>query len=193
MSSVDVMTEYSNQFSQSPVGSAMSFIIGVLVIVAMWRIFTKAGEAGWKSLIPFLNVYILYKICWKGWIGIIQLVLAIFGVCSLVVSFVSAVAYNGSFTYEGQAYTVSAVTDPSTLPALAAALGVSLVIALALMLVSWIIGIVQCVKLAHAFDQGTGFAIGLILLPTIFQLILGFGSSTYIGNPNNPRIGSHMA
>ena len=34
----------------------------VLLIIALWRIFTKAGEAGWKALIPIYNVYILYKI-----------------------------------------------------------------------------------------------------------------------------------
>ena len=34
----------------------------VLLIIAEWKIFTKAGEAGWKSLIPIYNVYIAFKI-----------------------------------------------------------------------------------------------------------------------------------
>ena len=34
----------------------------VLEIIAMWKIFAKAGEAGWKSIIPIYNMYILYKI-----------------------------------------------------------------------------------------------------------------------------------
>lgn len=38
--------------------------MAVLMIVAMWRIFAKAGEAGWKAVIPFYNTYILYKITW---------------------------------------------------------------------------------------------------------------------------------
>ena len=33
--------------------------------------------------------------------------------------------------------------------------------------------------LAKAFNQGVGFGIGLLLLPFIFQLILGFGSAQY--------------
>ena len=37
-------------------------IFYVLTVIACWKIFTKAGEAGWKSLIPIYNVYILYKI-----------------------------------------------------------------------------------------------------------------------------------
>lgn len=40
----------------------------ILVIIAMWKIFTKAGEAGWKAIIPIYNVYIMYKIAWmKNW------------------------------------------------------------------------------------------------------------------------------
>ena len=38
-----------------------------------------------------------------------------------------------------------------------------------------------CVKLARAFGYGGGFAVGLILLNPIFIMILGFGSSTYMG------------
>lgn len=48
----------------------MAWLLGILIwilsVVAMWMIFTKAGECGWKSLIPIYNVYILYKISWSG-------------------------------------------------------------------------------------------------------------------------------
>ncbi len=45
-----------------------SLVVFVLSIVAYWRIFEKAGEAGWKSIIPIYDVYILFKIAWgKGW------------------------------------------------------------------------------------------------------------------------------
>lgn len=40
-------------------------VIAVLSIVACWKLFEKAGEAGWKSIIPIYNSYILFKICWK--------------------------------------------------------------------------------------------------------------------------------
>lgn len=36
--------------------------ICVLTIVAMWKIFTKAGEAGWKSIIPIYNYIVLLQI-----------------------------------------------------------------------------------------------------------------------------------
>lgn len=37
----------------------------IIYVIANWRIFTKAGEKGWKSLIPVYNEYVLYKLTWK--------------------------------------------------------------------------------------------------------------------------------
>lgn len=31
-------------------------IVAILLIVAQWKIFTKAGEKGWKSIIPIYNM-----------------------------------------------------------------------------------------------------------------------------------------
>ena len=44
--------------------SVIVIIFSVIMIVATWKIFSKAGEEGWKSLIPFYNSYILFKITW---------------------------------------------------------------------------------------------------------------------------------
>ncbi|MDH4112352.1 MAG: DUF5684 domain-containing protein [Actinomycetota bacterium] len=47
----------------------------VAYIVAWWVVFTKAGEAGWKSLIPIYNIYILLKIVGRpGWWLILLLI-----------------------------------------------------------------------------------------------------------------------
>ncbi len=45
-------------------GFALTFglIFYILTVIASWKIFTKAGEAGWKSLIPIYNMYILCRI-----------------------------------------------------------------------------------------------------------------------------------
>ena len=40
-------------------------VVGVLIIIAWWKLFEKAGQAGWKSLIPFYSSYIMFKIAWK--------------------------------------------------------------------------------------------------------------------------------
>ena len=40
----------------------ISICIGGLTIIANWRLFSKAGQAGWKSIIPIYNLVILFRI-----------------------------------------------------------------------------------------------------------------------------------
>lgn len=50
-------------------------VLGVLLIVAHWRIFSKAGEPGWAAIIPFYNSYVLFKITFgNGWLFLLCLV-----------------------------------------------------------------------------------------------------------------------
>ena len=43
----------------------ISIAVIVLIVISYWKIFEKAGEDGWKALIPYYNSYILYKIGWE--------------------------------------------------------------------------------------------------------------------------------
>lgn len=48
-------------------------------VAAYWKIFTKAGEAGWKSLIPFYNLYIQYKLTWNtSWFFVLAASMAVY-------------------------------------------------------------------------------------------------------------------
>lgn len=38
----------------------------ILLAIGLWKTFKKAGEAGWKAIIPIYNFYILFKISWNG-------------------------------------------------------------------------------------------------------------------------------
>jgi hypothetical protein len=96
----------------------------VLVIAGWWKIFEKAGEAGWKAIIPIYSFLVLLKIVGRDWWWILL----------TLIPFVAIVVW-----------------------------------------------IVVSLDLAKSFGRGTGFAIGLILLPFVFALILGFGSDTYRG------------
>ena len=100
-------------------------VLFVLLVIAYWKIFEKAGEAGWKSIIPIYNTYVITKIACGN--GLLFLLILIPGVGALI----------------------------------------------------W--NILIAVKLSKAFGQGIVYILGLIFLPSIFWLILGFGSSQYIG------------
>ena len=46
-----------------------------LIIIAMWKIYVKAGQEGWKAIIPIYNTYILLKIVGKpGWWLLLMLI-----------------------------------------------------------------------------------------------------------------------
>lgn len=100
----------------------------VLVIVAQWKIFKKAGKDGWKALIPVYNSYTMLQI----------------------------------LNMEPMLCFLSLVPGAQ-----------------------FMLGIVMSVKLAKSFGKGTGFAVGLILLAPIFEMILGFGDAKYKQLPSS--------
>lgn len=109
-------------------------VIGVLGIIAMWKIFTKAGKPGWAAIIPVYNLVVWYQIA-----GMNPLFLLILIGCIIpIVNIFAGIAF-------------------------------------------FVIGIFVNLKIAKAFGKGTGFAVGLIFLPFIFQLILAFDKSEYVG------------
>lgn len=53
----------------------LSIVLCVLQIAALWKIYQKAGEKGWKAIVPFLNLYVLYKITWgNGWMFLLSFI-----------------------------------------------------------------------------------------------------------------------
>ncbi len=51
--------------------------ISIADIAAEWRVFNKAGDHGWKVLIPFYNLYMEFKLFWQRKWFLLYLVLSI--------------------------------------------------------------------------------------------------------------------
>ncbi len=95
----------------------------ILIVAALWKVFTKAGKPGWACLIPIYNIIVLLEIAGKpAWWFILFLI----------------------------------------------------------PLVNLVVGILVSISIAQNFGKGTGFALGLVFLPFIFYLILGFGDAQYM-------------
>ncbi len=150
----------SNQINQltgfvTGMGTGMivfSLALLVFEIVCMWKLFEKAGEPGWKCLIPIYNAYILMKISWEGkyfWFMLL---------CALVPSILTGIA---------------AGTQSSGLAGVAGFVWVAASIAML------VISIFAAIKLSKRFGKSPLFALGLIFLEPIFIAILAFGSATY--------------
>lgn len=42
--------------------------IVVILVIGLWKVFTKAGQPGWAAIVPIYNLYILLKIAGRpGW------------------------------------------------------------------------------------------------------------------------------
>jgi len=49
--------------------------IVVIIIAGQWKVYEKAGQEGWKAIIPIYNTYILLKIVGKpGWWLLLMLI-----------------------------------------------------------------------------------------------------------------------
>jgi hypothetical protein len=54
---------YSSAYSSSFIYGGLIFLL--LTVIGFWRIFTKAGQPGWASLIPIYNLIVLIQIVGK--------------------------------------------------------------------------------------------------------------------------------
>jgi hypothetical protein len=59
----------------SPLSMIVGLLVALLLVIAMWKVFTKAGQPGWASIIPIYNLYIWCKIVGRpGWWIILLLI-----------------------------------------------------------------------------------------------------------------------
>lgn len=59
---------YGAQSAQlSPAYLISACVIALVVLIATWRMYTKAGQPGWACIIPIYSTWVLYKIiCGRG-------------------------------------------------------------------------------------------------------------------------------
>jgi hypothetical protein len=59
----------------------------VLMIISMWKIFTKAGKPGWACIIPIYNVIVFLEIIGKPWWWLLLFIIPganiVFGIWSI--------------------------------------------------------------------------------------------------------------
>lgn len=59
----------------SIVYSLVVIAIAVVIVVAMWKLFVKAGKPGWGAIVPFYNTYCLFDMSFgNGWLFLLLLV-----------------------------------------------------------------------------------------------------------------------
>ena len=152
------------------VGSGIAIVLicaiafWVLAIIASWKVLQKAGEPGWKALIPIYNVYTMYKIV--GMTGWFWASLA----CGVVLSIIMIA--DGTTEISHMSAEQLEFYDWSKHIPTVIGMVVSCIFEL-------VVQIIYSIRTSKAFNHGVGFAVGLFFLTPIFWLILGFGKSKY--------------
>lgn len=132
--------------------SAAAAICIIIQIIAYWRIFTKAGQPGWKSIVPVLSQYTAFKIAWKP-----SMFLAALIITAADVIFITLASLFAELTFI--LMWLIMLTSAATL----------------------IMYVAFTHKLSRAFRHGVGFTLGLLFLQPIFMPVLAFGGSEYHG------------
>lgn len=78
----------------------LSLIFCVIVIIAQWKLFTKAGKPGWASIVPFYCSYVEFQIFWgNGWLFVLPFILTflsgipVIGIVLLVINVIIALLH----------------------------------------------------------------------------------------------------
>ncbi len=139
-------------------GGVFTIIVMMLLLYAgigfinRWNMFIKAGEAGWKALIPIYSDYIVWKIAGFGK-EFLRIILVTIGLVVLTL-----------------------------LLSLLGAFGVivSLIAWAVFLILVVVITIRKSMRLAHAFGQSDTFGLlALFIFSSIGELILSWGNCTY--------------
>lgn len=68
--------------------------IGILTLIAWWKLFVKAGKPGWAAIVPFYNMYCMYDITFgNGWLFLLTFVPCVNIVFGIMMLFKLAKAY----------------------------------------------------------------------------------------------------
>jgi hypothetical protein len=117
------MTYYGAEAGAMSGGVLFLYIALIIIsVIAMWKVFTKAGHPGWASIVPIYNYCVMCDIGGKPMWWVLLMFIPIVNV---------------------------------------------------------VVSVLVLVGVAKNFGRGMGTVLGLIFLPFIFLLILGFGSAEY--------------
>ena len=59
-------------------------VILLFQIIAMWKVFTKAGQPGWACIIPIYNIYIMTKIAGKPGIWVLWMLIPLVNIVFVI-------------------------------------------------------------------------------------------------------------
>lgn len=142
----------------------LAIVFFIVKIVTRWKLFGKMGESGWKSIIPIYNTIIVYDCIWDTAVFWFTIFLSFFsGIAAAIIKLFES----GTLDQTGRLMGYLLMGCQYYL------MGAGAII--------FILGLIFNYKYSKAFGHGILFALGLLICPRVFEIILAFGKSEYKG------------
>jgi len=82
------ITDQAQIFSLMQDYSIWGVVVYVLVAIALWKVFSKAGYPGILAIIPIVNVFVLVKVAgYSAWMGLLYFIPIVNFIFAIVVAF----------------------------------------------------------------------------------------------------------
>lgn len=139
-----------------------SLIISIFSLVMYWMLLEKAGENGWKILIPYYSEYTIFKIAKKRNLFWWQLVIGIVTVISAITLLTMSI-----FMIEAESEMSGLVTGCI----------INSVLIFILSIVLFVIKVKRSIGLSKAFGQSTAFGVGILFIEPVFIAIIALNTN----------------
>jgi hypothetical protein len=80
------------------IGALIGIAFGIVMIAAMWKVFVKAGQPGWASIVPIYNIIVLLNITGKPTWWIVLFLLPVANIIAAILVFVALAKSFGKST-----------------------------------------------------------------------------------------------
>ncbi len=82
------ITDQAQIFSLMQDYSIWGVVVYVLIAVALWRVFSKAGYPGILAIIPIVNMFVLVKVAgYSAWMGLLYFIPIVNFIFAIIVAF----------------------------------------------------------------------------------------------------------
>ena len=76
----------SSSMSSSPITLVVTLAVAFLVLASMWKLYSKAGEAGWKSLVPIYGALVYLKFTGRPWWWLLLLCIPLVNIIPAIIT-----------------------------------------------------------------------------------------------------------
>jgi hypothetical protein len=75
MTAFATITDQASISSLNTTYGLFGLVIYIITVIALWKVFTKAGYPGWLAIIPIVNLFVLVKIAgFSAWLGLLYII-----------------------------------------------------------------------------------------------------------------------